>query len=62
MTFCWPASLPAKAWAWLPVSFAAIQRKGLVFTPLAEAALLRVQLGLAVLPGREEFADELDGS
>lgn len=28
----------------LPVSFAAIQRKGLVFAPLAEAALLRVQL------------------
>ena len=43
----------------LPVSFAAIQRKGLVFAPLAEAALLRVQLGLAVLPGREELADEL---
>ena len=32
---------------------------GLVFAPLAEAALLRVQLGLAVLPGREELADEL---
>lgn len=43
----------------LPASFAAIRRKGVVFTPLAETAPLQIQLGLATLAGRDDVADTL---
>jgi len=43
----------------LPESFAAIRREGVVFVPIKEGALLRVQLGLVTEPGKAGAVQEL---
>jgi DNA-binding transcriptional LysR family regulator len=43
----------------LPASFAAIRRNGVVFVPIREGSLLRVQLGLVTEPGQAGAGEEL---
>lgn len=43
----------------MPASFAAIRRKGVVFAPVAEGGLLRVQLGIVTAPGKMGAAEAL---
>lgn len=43
----------------LPASFAAIRREGVAFAPVAEGALLRVQLGVVAAPGKADAVEEL---
>lgn len=42
----------------LPASFAAIRRAGVVFAPVEEGALLRVQLGVITAPGKADVVEE----
>ena len=43
----------------LPSSFAVVQRKGVVYTPLSQAEHLRLQLGIVTLAAKAHLRDEL---